>query len=220
MKYGEFRYFNVHRNCFTLSQATYNFLEMNPLKSSFVLILIFHFMDGIVAWFSSKPEISTSIASNTRTPFYFRHSTRLDATKSGGLPIKTHEQFQVEVLHEIVQEAKDKEVTKYEPNFKPILVFYTAPWCGPCRLATPVVKDIMKDYSKIIDVMEVCTDDMPEVAEESGVVSIPTIQIYHRGILMDTIVGCVAKNVLASAINKILDDLGLDTENMKKIQKQ
>ena len=62
--------------------------------------------------------------------------------------------------------------------------------------------------------VEVCTDDLPEIAEEAGVVSIPTIKIYYGGELMDTIVGCVAKNVLGNAVEKILDDLGLlDDDN-------
>jgi len=61
-------------------------------------------------------------------------------------------------------------------------------------------------------VVEVCTDDLPEVAETAGVDSIPTIQMYYRGKLLDTIVGCVAKNVLSSAVNKILEDLGFDEE--------
>jgi thioredoxin 1 len=58
--------------------------------------------------------------------------------------------------------------------------------------------------------VEVCTDDLPEIAEEAGVTSIPTIQLYHEGKLLDTIVGCVAKNVLGNAVNKVLEDLGLD----------
>ena len=39
--------------------------------------------------------------------------------------------------------------------------------------------------------------------------SIATILIYHRGEVMDTIVGCVAKNVLARAVDKVLEDLGM-----------
>jgi len=57
-----------------------------------------------------------------------------------------------------------------------------------------------------MDVVEVCTDDLPEVASDSGVVSIPTIQMYTQGQLVDTIVGCVAKNVLASAVDKVLEE--------------
>jgi len=64
----------------------------------------------------------------------------------------------------------------------------------------------MKQYSSQLDTVEVNTDDNPEVAADSNVVSIPTIQMYCRGELVDTIVGCVAKNVLSSAVGKVLED--------------
>jgi len=146
-------------------------------------------------------------------------------TKSGGRPVSSIEQFRIEVLHDDPDDAIDSpegnsEVedntsnTDFQPCPVPILVFFSAPWCGPCRLSNPVVREIIKQFVPRIDVVEVCTDDLPEVAEDAGVVSIPTIQIYCKGDLLDTIVGCVAKNVLASAVNKILEDLGLDDSNV------
>lgn len=67
----------------------------------------------------------------------------------------------------------------------------------------------MKVFAGKIDVVEVCTDDLPEVASDSGVVSIPTIQMYYKSELMDTIVGCVAKTVLSSAVEKVLEDVAI-----------
>ena len=64
----------------------------------------------------------------------------------------------------------------------------------------------MKQFSGKIEVVEVCTDDLAEVAADAGVTSIPTIQFYHDGKLMDTIVGCVAKGVLANAVDKVLEE--------------
>lgn len=92
---------------------------------------------------------------------------------------------------------------------RPVLVFYTAPWCGPCRLTVPVVKDIMKQYSGELDVVEVCTDDLAEVAEDAGVTSIPTIQFYYDGAALEThsIVGCVAKSVLSNAVERVIEDV-------------
>ena len=89
--------------------------------------------------------------------------------------------------------------------------------CGPCRLSVPVVKEVMKQFANDIDVLEVCTDDLPDVAAEAGIVSIPTIQMYHKGEVMDTIIGCVAKNVLASAVTKVLEDIfGVEELNEKR----
>ena len=64
----------------------------------------------------------------------------------------------------------------------------------------------MREFAGKIDVVEVCTDDFAEIAAEAGVVSIPTIQLFYGGELIDTIVGCVAKNVLASAVVKVLEE--------------
>jgi len=64
----------------------------------------------------------------------------------------------------------------------------------------------MTEYASQLDLVEVCTDDLPEVAAVAGVVSIPTIQMYYQGQLLDTIVGCVARNVLASSMAKVLED--------------
>lgn len=90
-----------------------------------------------------------------------------------------------------------------------LLIFYLffVLRCGPCRLTNPVVKDIMKQFAGELEVVEICTDDLAEVAGNAGVVSIPTIQFYYNGELMETIVGCVAKSVLANAVEKVLDDV-------------
>jgi thioredoxin 1 len=112
--------------------------------------------------------------------------------KTGGKVLETAEAFSNTVLK----------------SEGPILVFFTAPWCGPCRLSVPVVKEIMKEFAGRLEVVEVCTDDLPQVAADANVLSIPTIQIYAGGgEVMDTIVGCVAKTVLSRSIDKVLEDM-------------
>jgi thioredoxin 1 len=127
--------------------------------------------------------------------------------KTGGRLIETIEEYEESVLN-----CND------DPNkTKPVMVFFTAPWCGPCRLSVPAVKDVMKEFAAELDCVEVCTDDLPEVAAESGVVSIPTIQLYSpTGNLVDTIVGCVAKTVLASSVEKVLEDIQKQQASKKK----
>jgi thioredoxin 1 len=117
----------------------------------------------------------------------------LFVSKSGARLIKTAEMYETTILQESAS--------------RPVLVFFSAPWCGPCRLTNPVVKDVKQQFSGEIDVVEVCTDDLAEIAEQAGVVSIPTIQFYYQGEKMDTIVGCVAKSVLANAVSKVLEDV-------------
>ncbi|CAJ1959128.1 unnamed protein product [Cylindrotheca closterium] len=125
------------------------------------------------------------------------HTSRISplfAIKSGGKIMKDAEMYR-------------KTVLENTSSTRPTLVFFTAPWCGPCRLTTPSVKEVMQQFSNEIDVVEVCTDDLAEVSEEAGVVSIPSILFYYQGKKMDTIVGCVAKSVLANTVSKVLEDV-------------
>lgn len=152
----------------------------------------------IISLLSEDSRRTTRIASTTTTPRATSTrtiSTRLGIAKSGGKMINTEQEFADIVLSKDIP--------------RPVLVFFTAPWCGPCRLTVPVVKDVMKQYSGELDVVEICTDDLAEVAEESGVVSIPTIQFYYDGSALEThsIVGCVAKSVLSNAIDKVIEDV-------------
>ena len=130
--------------------------------------------------------------------------------KSGGRMIATEEQFNQEVLLAGTTNTSEDD-SETSPQL-PILVLFSAPWCGPCRLTNPIVKEILTQYKSQIDVIEISTDDFPEVAERANVLSIPTIQLYFGGKVMDTIVGCVSKNVLGRSVDKVLEDLGLLTE--------
>jgi thioredoxin 1 len=80
----------------------------------------------------------------------------------------------------------------------------------------PIVKEISDQFRSQLDVYEINTDDLAEVAENCGVVSIPTILLYHRGLIKDRIIGCVAKNVLAASVLKLLDDFTSDETNIGK----
>mmetsp|Transcript_108110 Transcript_108110/g.161723 ORF Transcript_108110/g.161723 Transcript_108110/m.161723 type:complete len:174 (-) Transcript_108110:41-562(-) len=126
---------------------------------------------------------------------FSRISELYAVAKSGGKMIETDDQY-----NSVVLESNSP---------RPVLVFFSAPWCGPCRLTNPVVKEVMKQYAGDIDVVEVCTDDLAEVAEDAGITSIPTIQFYYGGKTLETIVGCVAKGVLANAVDKVLEDVQL-----------
>jgi thioredoxin 1 len=136
-------------------------------------------------------------------------STNTSIGKSGGRVIDSLLSFEKQVLlkNSDDSDGSDEETSTDDNNI--VMAFYTAPWCGPCRLSNPVVKEINQLFKNTgqLDVVEICTDDLPEVPEMAGVVSIPTIQLYHKGQLQETIVGCVAKNVLEKAIRKLIDEI-------------
>jgi len=71
----------------------------------------------------------------------------------------------------------------------PVLVDYWAAWCGPCRLAAPVLEKIAEDYEGRLKVCRVNVDENREVAGQYRIMSIPTMLLFKEGELVDQITG-------------------------------
>ena len=75
---------------------------------------------------------------------------------------------------------------------KPVLVDFWAPWCGPCRMVSPVVDEIASERGDI-KVGKVNVDEQPELAAQFGVMSIPTLVVMKNGKLANKTVGAKPK---------------------------
>ena len=63
---------------------------------------------------------------------------------------------------------------------KKVLVDFYADWCGPCRMLSPIVDEIADERDDIV-VAKVNVDDEPELAQQFGVISIPTLVVLNGG---------------------------------------
>lgn len=95
----------------------------------------------------------------------------------------------------------DEMVLKAE---KPVLVDFFADWCGPCRMVAPVVEEIAKTYEGKLIVGKVDVDANSNVAGKYGVMSIPTVVLFHGGKEVARQVGFGGKEVYIEMIKKVL----------------
>ena len=89
----------------------------------------------------------------------------------------------------ITLENFETEVIKSE---KPVLVDFWAPWCGPCRMLSPVVDEIAEENSNI-KVGKVNVDEQEELAMRFGIMSIPTLIVFKNGEVVKKTMGVQPK---------------------------
>lgn len=86
----------------------------------------------------------------------------------------------------------------------PVLVDFWAEWCGPCKQVAPVLEQLAETYAGRLKIVKLDADANPVVLAAAGVVSIPTLNFYVKGELVQTIIGAKPRTVLSAAIDEVL----------------
>ncbi|MFA6055294.1 MAG: thioredoxin [Thermodesulfovibrionales bacterium] len=85
-----------------------------------------------------------------------------------------------------------------------VMIDFWAAWCGPCRMISPTVEELSKEYGGKLKVMKLNTDDNSEIASRYKIMGIPTIMLFKNGAKVDQIVGVVPKQQLKEKIDSFL----------------
>ena len=104
----------------------------------------------------------------------------------------------------MAKELMSSEFSSFVKQDKPVLVDFWATWCGPGRMLAPVVEEVSAAHADDVVVGKVDVDKCPELAQQFGVMSIPTLILFKDGQVVDTLVGYHPKAALEDLIKKAL----------------
>ena len=84
-----------------------------------------------------------------------------------------------------------------------VVVDFWAPWCGPCRMLSPVIEELAGEFDGKITFAKMNTDEHPDTPRRLGIRGIPTLIFYADGKEVDRMVGFAPKPVLKDRLEKL-----------------
>jgi len=86
----------------------------------------------------------------------------------------------------------------------PVLVDFWAPWCGPCKMLTPIIEQVADEFAGKAKICKLNTDEARDTAVEFGINAIPTLILFKDGQVQKKWVGLTSKKDISEAINQVL----------------
>ena len=102
---------------------------------------------------------------------------------------------------DVTKDTFEREVLK---NKLPVLVDFWAPWCGPCRIVSPILGKLSAEYQNKLKFTKLNVDDNQEIAVQYDIRGIPCLVIFENGSEIDRIIGAYPEPELRRKIDVIL----------------
>ena len=99
---------------------------------------------------------------------------------------------------ELTKDTFDQSVTE-APGL--VLVDFWAPWCGPCRVMSPIVEEVAGELLGVT-IAKVNVDEEMDLATQYNILSIPTFILFKGGQVVDQFVGSMGKEALKARVMK------------------
>jgi len=99
-------------------------------------------------------------------------------------------------LPNTVFKITDADIDKVIKNYDIIVIDCWAPWCGPCRIITPIIEELAKEMQGKIIFSKLNVDENPKTSMKYQIMAIPTLIVFKNGNLVDRLVGLYPKEEL------------------------
>lgn len=98
----------------------------------------------------------------------------------------------------------DENYAEYEAQGKPMMLDFSAAWCGPCKKMAPIVEALAEKYDGQVIVGKCDVDDCPDLTAKFGIRNIPTILYFKGGQVVDKSVGAIPASDVEERLKAIL----------------
>ncbi len=102
----------------------------------------------------------------------------------------------------ISKESWDKDVLQSQDV---VMVDFWAVWCSPCKMISPIVEELAKDYEGKVKFFKINTDENPDLASRYKIRGIPTLMFFKKGQMVEQVVGVVPKTQLKAKLDSLLE---------------
>ena len=103
-----------------------------------------------------------------------------------------------------VSSADFEKTVMAESKAIPVVVDFWAPWCGPCRMISPVIEELDGEYQGKIRFFKLNIDENQDIASRFNIMSIPTLIVFRNGEVGEMIVGVKSKASMKAKFDEYL----------------
>ena len=100
----------------------------------------------------------------------------------------------------------DSNFTQAVQKYPLLVVDFWAPWCGPCRILSPTIEQLAKEFDGKVIFGKLNVDENPRVASAFGIQSIPTVAIFKNSQMVDGFVGVASKSQIQSKVSQYIGE--------------